>query len=204
MNPATPGRIEVITGPMFSGKSEELIRRLKRARIARQRVACYKPDIDLRYHRTAIASHSAHTHEATTVANVERLREALFPILNEVEVVGLDEAQWLDDSIIPLTLELVHLGKRIVIAGLDTTFAGEPFGPIPALMAIADEVAKLSAVCMVCGAPAIHTQRLGASQELVVVGAAGLYEARCRKCFLPYADEAGSEQLELPVLNELH
>jgi thymidine kinase len=204
MNPATPGRIEVITGPMFSGKSEELIRRLKRARIARQRVACYKPDIDLRYHRTAIASHSAHTHEATTVANVERLREALFPILNEVEVIGLDEAQWLDDSIIPLTLELVHLGKRIVIAGLDTTFAGEPFGPIPALMAIADEVAKLSAVCMVCGAPAIHTQRLGASQELVVVGAAGLYEARCRKCFLPYADEAGSEQLELPVLNELH
>ena len=204
MNPATPGRIEVITGPMFSGKSEELIRRLKRARIARQRVACYKPDIDLRYHRTAIASHSAHTHEATTVANVERLREALFPILNEVEVIGLDEAQWLDDSIIPLTLELVHLGKRIVIAGLDTTFAGEPFGPIPALMAIADEVAKLSAVCMVCGGPAIHTQRLGASQELVVVGAAGLYEARCRKCFLPYADEAGSEQLELPVLNELH
>jgi thymidine kinase len=204
MNPATPGRIEVITGPMFSGKSEELIRRLKRARIARQRVVCYKPDIDLRYHRTAIASHSAHTHEATTVANVERLREALFPILNEVEVIGLDEAQWLDDSIIPLTLELVHLGKRIVIAGLDTTFAGEPFGPIPALMAIADEVAKLSAVCMVCGAPAIHTQRLGASQELVVVGAAGLYEARCRKCFLPYADEAGSEQLELPVLNELH
>jgi len=202
MNPATPGRIEVITGPMFSGKSEELIRRLKRARIARQRVACYKPDIDLRYHRTAIASHSAQTHEAITVANVERLREALFPILNDVEVIGLDEAQWLDDSIIPLTLELVHLGKRIVIAGLDTTFAGEPFGPIPELMAIADEVTKLSAVCMVCGAPAIHTQRLGASQELVVVGAAGIYEARCRACFLPYVDDQGSEQLELPVLSE--
>ena len=199
MNPVTPGRIEVITGPMFCGKSEELIRRLKRARIAKQRVACYKPDIDIRYHRDAIASHSAHTHEATTVANVERLRAELFPILNEVEVIGLDEAQWLDESIVPLTMELVHLGKRMVIAGLDMTFAGEPFGSIPQLMSIADEVTKLSAVCMVCGAPAIHSQRLGASQELVVVGAAGVYEARCRKCFLPYADEAGSEQLELPV-----
>jgi thymidine kinase len=201
MNPVIPGRIEVITGPMFCGKSEELIRRLKRARIARQRVACYKPDIDIRYHRNSIASHSAQTHEAITVANVERLREELFPILNDVEVIGLDEAQWLDESIVPLTMELVHLGKRIVIAGLDMTFAGEPFGSIPALMAIADEVTKLSAVCMVCGAPAIHSQRLGASQELVVVGAAGVYEARCRKCFLPYADEAGSEQLELPAMS---
>ena len=199
MNPVPPGRIEVITGPMFRGKSEELIRRLKRARIAKQRVACYKPDIDIRYHRDAIASHSQHTHEAVTVVNVERLRAELFPILSEVEVIGLDEAQWLDESIVPLAMELVHLGKRIVIAGLDMTFAGEPFGAIPQLMAIADEVTKLSAVCMVCGAPAIHSQRLGASQELVVVGAAGVYEARCRRCFLPYADEAGSEQLELPV-----
>lgn len=201
MNPVTPGRIEVITGPMFCGKSEELIRRLKRARIAKQRVACFKPDIDIRYHRDSIASHSLHTHEAITVANVERLRAELFPILHEVEVIGLDESQWLDESIVPLTMELVHLGKRMVIAGLDMTFAGEPFGSIPQLMSIADEVTKLSAVCMVCGAPAIHSQRLGASQELVVVGAAGVYEARCRKCFLPYADEAGSEQLELPVGN---
>jgi len=202
MTPPIPGRIEVITGPMFSGKSEELIRRLKRARIARQRVACYKPEIDLRYHRTAIASHSAHTHEATVIANVEDLRAELFPILSEVEVIGLDEAQWLDDAIVPLATQLVLLGKRVLIAGLDTTFAGQPFGPIPVLMAIADEVTKLSAVCMVCGAPAIHTQRLGSSQELVVVGAAGLYEARCRRCFLPYADDDGSEQLELPAINE--
>jgi thymidine kinase len=187
---------------MFSGKSEELIRRLKRARIAKQRVACYKPDIDLRYHRTAIASHSAHTHEATVVANVTELRGELFPLLTEVDVVGLDEAQWLDDSIVPLAMQLVLLGKRVVIAGLDMTFTGEPFGPMPALMAVADEVTKLSAVCMVCGAPAIHSQRLGASQDLVVVGSAGMYEARCRRCFLPYADEDGSEQLELPVLNE--
>jgi thymidine kinase len=199
MSTHPPGRIEVIVGPMFSGKSEELIRRLKRARIARQRVLCFKPDIDLRYHRTAIASHSAQTHEACTVANVERLREELAGKLKEVEVIGIDEAQFLDDGILPLAMELVHLGKRVLIAGLDTTFNAEPFGPIPALMAIADEVTKLSAVCMVCGAPAIHTQRLGQSQELVVVGAAGLYEARCRACFRPFLDEHGSEQLELPT-----
>ena len=197
-----PGRLELITGPMFSGKSEELIRRLKRARIARQRVVTYKPDIDLRYHRTAIVSHSAHTHEAETIASVERLRAALAPRLAEIDVIGLDEGQWLDHSILPLALELVQMGKRVVIAGLDTTFANEPFGPIPNLMAVADEVTKLSAVCMVCGAPAIHTQRLGQSQELVVVGAAGLYEARCRACFSPWIDSQGSQQLELPTANE--
>ena len=196
---AAPGRIEVITGPMFSGKSEELIRRLKRARIARQRVACFKPDIDLRYHRTAIASHGAQTHEALTVTTTEELRANLYPQLDEIEVVGIDEAQFFDERLISLTVDLVHLGKRIVLAGLDTTFAAEPFGPIPALMAIADEVTKLSAVCMVCGAPAIHTQRLGQSRELVVVGAAGLYEARCRAHFQPYLDEHASEQLELPA-----
>jgi len=203
MTKPIPGRIEVITGPMFSGKSEELIRRLKRARIARQRVACYKPDIDLRYHRTAIASHGSQTHEAHTVTNVERLREALFPQLHEIDVVGVDEAQFFDEAIIPLSVELVHLGKRVVMAGLDTTFTAEPFGPIPALMAIADEVTKLSAVCMVCGQPAIHTQRLGQSQELVVVGAAGLYEARCRAHFQPYLDEHNSEQLELPTIQSV-
>ncbi len=196
-----PGRLEVITGPMFSGKSEELIRRLKRARIARQRVACFKPDIDLRYHRTAIASHSDQTHEACTVANVDRLREALFPLIEETDVIGIDEVQFFDETIISLSVELIHLGKRVVMAGLDTTFNAEPFGPVPALMAIADEVTKLSAVCMVCGQPAIHTQRLGQSQELVVVGAAGLYEARCRTHFQPFLDEHHSEQLELPAVS---
>jgi len=213
MNPQKPGRaevgrIEVITGPMFSGKSEELIRRLKRARIARQRVACFKPDIDLRYHRTAIASHSSQTHDAAVVTPTsDRLREDLFaPVehdgpakVHEVDVIGLDEVQFFDHGIIHLALELVHLGKRVILAGLDTTFANEPFGPVPALMALSDEVTKLSAVCMVCGAPAIHTQRLGASQELVVVGAAGLYEARCRTHFHPYLDEHPTEQLELPT-----
>jgi thymidine kinase len=190
-----PGVLEVITGPMFSGKSEELIRRLKRARIARQRVACYKPDIDLRYHRTAIASHSDQTHEAVTVTNVARLREHLTPQLAEIDVVGIDEVQFLDASVLPLAVELIALGKRVLMAGLDTTFAAEPFGPVPNLMAIADKVTKLSAVCMVCGQAAIHTQRLGHSQELVVVGAAGLYEARCRAHFQPFADEP--EQMDL-------
>ena len=195
--PSAPGVLEVITGPMFSGKSEELIRRLKRARIARQRVACFKPDIDLRYHRTAIASHSSQTHEASVIANVEDLRAKLYPQLSEVEVVGIDEVQFLDPTILQLIEELVALGKRVIIGGLDMTFNAEPFGPVPALMAMADKVTKLSAVCMVCGQSAIHTQRLGQSQELVIVGATGLYEARCRGCFKPFQDEAHSEQLEL-------
>jgi thymidine kinase len=202
MTTPAPGRLEVITGPMFSGKSEELIRRLKRARIARQRVACFKPDIDLRYHRTAIASHSSQTHDASTIAPTsDRLREDLFGAekIHQIDVIGIDEVQFFDREITPLALELVHLGKRVLLAGLDTTFANEPFGPVPDLMALADEVTKLSAVCMVCGQPAIHTQRLGQSQELVVVGAAGLYEARCRAHFQPYVDEHHSEQLELPT-----
>jgi len=196
---AHPGRIEVITGPMFSGKSEELIRRLKRARIARQRVASFKPEIDLRYHSTAIASHSSQTIDAMPVANVERMQEVLYPQLDEVEVVGIDEAQFFDARLQDFVMDLVHRHKRVVLAGLDTTFAGEPFIPIPNLMAIADEVLKLSAVCMRCGAPAVHTQRLGQSQELVVVGAAGVYEARCRACFLPEGDPNFGPQLDLPV-----
>ena len=184
---------------MFSGKSEELIRRLKRAQIAKRRVICFKPDLDIRYHKTAIASHSSQTLDAITVANVEALRAALFPLIEQVEVIGVDEAQFFDASLISLAMELMHLGKRVILAGLDTTFAGEPFPPIPELMAVADEVAKLSAVCMQCGSPAIHTQRLGSSQSLVLVGAAGLYEARCRACFRPYQDEQAALQMELPT-----
>jgi thymidine kinase len=201
---AHPGRIEVITGPMFSGKSEELIRRLKRAQIAKRRVACFKPNLDVRYHRNAIASHSAQTLEAIAIANVEELKSILIPNLDAVEVVGIDEAQFLDPSLIHFANELLRLGRRIIIAGLDTSFTGEPFAPIPDLMAIADEVTKLSAVCMQCGAPAVHTQRLGSNQDLVVVGAAGVYEARCRACFRPWVDEHAAEQLELPVAAGAH
>jgi len=193
-----PGRMEVITGPMFSGKSEELIRRLKRAQIARLRIASFKPEIDLRYQPDAISSHSAQTIRAVAVRDVDRLRAVLFPALDTVDVVGIDEAQFFDELLVGLAMELVEAGKRVVLAGLDTTFAGEPFAPMPALMAIADEVVKLSAVCMVCGAPAIHTQRLGASQQLVMVGASGMYEARCRACFRPEGDVPAAEQLKLP------
>jgi thymidine kinase len=195
---ARPGRMEVITGPMFSGKSEELIRRLKRAQLARLRVATFKPDIDLRYQPDAIASHGAQMIQAVAVRDVDGLRAALFPALDTVDVVGIDEAQFFDDGLVGLGMELVQAGKRVVLAGLDTTFAGEPFDPMPALMAIADEVVKLSAVCMVCGAPAIHTQRLGTSQQRVVVGGAGVYEARCRACFRPEGDVPAAEQLKLP------
>jgi len=193
-----PGRMEVITGPMFSGKSEELIRRLKRAQIARLRIASFKPEIDLRYQPDAISSHSAQTIRAVAVRDVDRLRAVIFPALDTVDVVGIDEAQFFDEFLVGLAMELVEAGKRVVLAGLDTTFAGEPFAPMPALMAIADEVVKLSAVCMVCGAPAIHTQRLGASQQLVMVGASGMYEARCRACFRPEGDVPAAEQLKLP------
>jgi thymidine kinase len=203
MQPPTPGVLEVITGPMFSGKSEELIRRLKRARIARQRVACFKPDIDLRYHRTSIASHSSQTHDAVPIASFDELRDLLHPQLDSTDVIGIDEVQFLSPEIIPFALDLIASGKRVIFAGLDTTFANEPFGPVPNLMALADKVTKLSAVCMVCGQPAIHTQRLGQSQELVVVGATGLYEARCRAHFTPHLDAAGSEQLELPAQLEV-
>jgi thymidine kinase len=199
-NPQTshPGRMEVITGPMFSGKSEELIRRLKRAQIGRRRVICFKPDLDARYHATAIASHSAQTLSAVTVATVEELKAALFPVIDQADVIGVDEVQFFDKSLVPLSLELVRRGKRVILAGLDMTFAGRPFPPMPDLMAIADDVLKLSAVCMQCGAPAIHTQRLGSSQTLVMVGAGGLYEARCRACFQPSHDEQAA-QLNLPT-----
>ena len=196
----TPGRIEVITGPMFSGKSEELIRRLRRAQIAKRPVLCFKPNLDARYHRTAIASHGSQTLDAHTVANVEGLKAVLFPLMEGIELIGIDEAQFFEPSLVPLSLELMQLGKRIVIAGLDTTFTGEPFPPVPDLMAVADEVVKLSAVCMQCGAPAVHTQRLISSQSLVLVGGAGLYEARCRACFRPFVDEHASEQLDLPAV----
>jgi thymidine kinase len=195
----SPGRLEVITGPMFSGKSEELIRRLRRAQIAKRRVLCFKPELDVRYHRTAIASHSSQSLNANIVANVGELREALVPVIGEVEVVGIDDAQFFECSLVRLALELTHLGKRAVVAGLDTTFAGEPFPPIPELLAIADEVVKLSAVCTQCGAPAVHSQRLSASRSLVLVGTAELYEARCRICFRPTIGEHAPEQLELPT-----
>lgn len=178
----TLGWIEVICGPMFSGKSEELIRRLRRALIARQRVQIFKPGIDQRYSEDHIVSHSDLKIPSECVRDAADLEKRLDW---RTEVIGIDEAQFLGMELVELVIRLADMGKRIIIAGLDTDYLGRPFHPMPELLAIADEITKDLAICMRCGNPAKHTQRLVASDELVVVGAAGMYEARCRRCFEP-------------------
>lgn len=176
------GWIEVVCGPMFSGKSEELIRRLRRAEIARQRVQIFKPIIDQRYSSDHIVSHSdlrIHSDSVATAAEVQAKLDL------RTEVIGIDEAQFLGEAVVELVVRLADMGKRIVIAGLDTDYLGRPFHPMPELLAVADEITKTLAICMQCGNPAKHTQRLIASQDLIVVGAEGMYEARCRRCFEP-------------------
>jgi thymidine kinase len=176
------GWIEVVCGPMFSGKSEELIRRLRRAEIARQRVQIFKPRIDERYSADHIVSHSELKIRSEAVRDANEL-------LNRVdvrtEIIGIDEAQFLGSEVIGAVVRLADMGKRVIIAGLDTDYLGRPFHPMPELLAVADEITKTLAICMQCGNPAKHTQRLISSEELVVVGATGMYEARCRRCFEP-------------------
>lgn len=176
------GWIEVVCGPMFSGKSEELIRRLRRAEIARQRVQIFKPRIDERYSADHIVSHSELKIRSEAVRDANEL-------LNRVdvrtEIIGIDEAQFLGPEIVNAVVRLADMGKRVIIAGLDTDYLGRPFHPMPELLAVADEITKALAICMQCGNPAKHTQRLISSEELVVVGATGMYEARCRRCFEP-------------------
>ena len=176
------GWIEVICGPMFSGKSEELIRRLRRAEIARQRVQIFKPLIDRRYSDDHIVSHSDLKIRSDSVKDSADLESKLDL---RTEVIGIDEAQFLGEGIVDAVVRLADMGKRIVIAGLDTDYLGRPFHPMPELLAVADEITKTLAICMQCGNPAKHTQRLVASEQLIVVGAAGMYEARCRRCFEP-------------------
>lgn len=174
--------LEVICGPMFSGKSEELIRRLRRAQIARQRVQIFKPAIDDRYSADCIVSHSELSLQATVVKSAGEILELLD---DRVEVVGIDEVQFFDSDIIRICDKLANLGKRVIVAGLDTDYRGIPFDPVPHLMAIADYVTKTLAVCHRCGAPASRTQRVSASGDLVLVGAVDCYEARCRRCHDP-------------------
>ena len=182
MQEHAPGRLEVITGPMFSGKSEELIRRLRRAEIARLRVVCFKPEIDTRFEREAIASHSQQRLNAVPVPDIAKMQAGV-GTEKHFDVIGIDEAQFFPCELLHQAMQWVLEGYRVVVAGLDMTFAGDPFGPIPSLMAVADEVVKLSAVCTVCGAPAIHSQRLNADRSTVLVGAQDAYEARCRTHF---------------------
>jgi len=176
------GWIEVIVGPMFSGKSEELIRRLKRAEIARQRVQIFKPVIDQRYANNEIVSHSG---LGIPSDNVHTAAEVLEKVSGRTEVVGIDEGQFLGDGLIETCTRLADTGKRVIVTGLDTDFMGRPFEPMPRLLAVAEEITKLLAICVHCGNPAVHTQRLSASEDLIVVGAGETYEARCRRCFEP-------------------
>lgn len=176
------GWIEVVVGPMFSGKSEELIRRLRRAEIARQRVQIFKPEIDERYAKNGIVSHSGLEIRSELVKTGGEIIES---VAARTEVVGIDEAQFLGDSVVEACVKLADLGKRVIVAGLDTDFMGRPFEPMPRLLAVAEEITKLLAICMHCGNPAVHTQRLVASEELIIVGGGGMYEARCRRCFEP-------------------
>ena len=181
MNPTRPGAgwIEVIAGPMFSGKSEELIRLLKRAMIARQRVQVFKPRLDNRYSEGDVVSHSQMRVPCELVERADEIRPRLDP---RTEVVGIDEAQFFDDALPGVCGHLANLGKRVIVAGLDMDYRGVPFGPMPELLAVAEEVHKIHAICTCCGSPAAYTQRLIESDELVVVGATGAYEARCRRC----------------------
>ncbi len=176
------GWIEVVCGPMFSGKSEELIRRLRRAEIARQRVQIFKPRIDQRYSENHIVSHSELKIRSDSVKDAA---EVAARVDLRTEVVGIDEAQFLGEELVEVVVRLADMGKRVIIAGLDTDYLGRPFHPVPELLAVADDITKYLAICMQCGNPAKHTQRLVANEDLIVVGAAGMYEARCRRCFEP-------------------
>lgn len=175
------GSVEVITGSMFSGKTEELIRRLKRALYARQKVQAFKPRIDVRYDATRIVSHEAVAVDAVAVATSESLEERIEP---GTQVVAIDEAQFFDAGIVAVCERLANRGLRVIAAGLDQDFLGRPFPPMPELMAIAEEVTKVHAVCTVCGGPASRSQRLLAASATVLVGGAEAYEARCRLCFV--------------------
>jgi len=180
------GSLEVITGPMFSGKTDELIRRLRRARIARQKVQVFFPALDARYAGVdygKLTSHAGAEFDATPARAAEEIPRA---VEDDTSVVAIDEAQFFDDDLVPAVGRLVASGLRVIVAGLDTDFRGEPFGPMPLLMAEADRLDKLQAICMVCGEPASRTQRLVNGQParfhdpVVVMGAGELYEARCR------------------------
>ncbi|MBM3791138.1 MAG: thymidine kinase [Acidobacteria bacterium] len=179
---ANMGWIEVICGSMFSGKSEELIRRLRRAQIARQRGQIFKPRIDSRYAQDQIVSHSDQRIVCQVVASAGDILERLDV---RTEVIGIDEGQFFDRELVTVCNQLADMGKRVIVAGLDQDYMGRPFEPMPDLLAIAEYITKTLAICVRCGNPANHTQRLIESTERVVVGASDIYEARCRRCFEP-------------------
>lgn len=176
--PRNVGWIEVICGCMFSGKTEELIRRLRRAQIAKQKVAIFKPRIDTRYSAEHITSHS----EQSLIATVVDDAQEIFTFVGDSQVVGIDEGQFFKPNLIEVCNQLADQGKRVIIAGLDQDYTGKPFEPMPQLLAIAEYITKTLAICVVCGNPADRTQRKSSQHERVLVGAKDLYEARCRFC----------------------
>lgn len=192
------GWIECITGSMFSGKSEELIRRLKRGMYAKQKVVVFKPAIDNRYHKEKVVSHNGNAIEAITIKAAEEIFEQ---DLTGVDVIGIDEVQLFEHSVVDIAQELAEQGHRVIVAGLDMDFRGEPFEPMPQLMAVSELVTKLQAVCAVCGAPASRTQRLingrpaKADDPIIMVGADESYEPRCRAHHIVAPSETEKEEL---------
>ncbi|AWV88988.1 thymidine kinase [Bradymonas sediminis] len=180
IQPRNAGWIEVICGPMFSGKTEELIRRMKRSQFARQSLQIFKPQIDDRYATDAIVSHSMQQLPSFPVASVAQMRDELDPY---VEVIGIDEVQFFDEDVIEFCNEMADMQRRVVVAGLDQDYLGNPFGPIPRLLAVAEYVTKLHAICVKCGDPAHRSFRLEGDPQQVLVGSDERYEARCRSCF---------------------
>lgn len=183
------GWIEVICGSMFSGKTEELIRRLNRARIAKLNVRIFKPALDVRYHTDDIVSHNAHAIHSTPVQTADQI----LPLTGDCDVVGIDEAQFFDRQVVDVCNALANQGQRVVVAGLDMDFAGQPFGCMPQLMATAEFITKVHAICVICGDIAQYSYRLVPSQEKVLLGETDSYEARCRRCF-NLGDEAGRRE----------
>ena len=175
-----PGRIEVVCGSMFSGKTEELIRRLKRAEFARQRVEIFKPAIDTRYSEAEVVSHDRHTIMSTPVES----SSSVLLLSSGIDVVGIDEAQFFDEGLVDVCNDLANRGVRVIVAGLDMDYKGVPFGPIPALCAVADEVTKVHAICVKCGSVAYVSHRLVQGDKRVMLGEAMEYEPLCRECYI--------------------
>jgi thymidine kinase len=176
---APRGSIEVICGSMFSGKTEELIRRLRRAQIAKLNVEIFKPKTDTRYHETQVVSHDLNSIPSTPLEN----SSSILLLSSNTQVVGIDEAQFFDEELPDVCIKLAAKGIRVIIAGLDMDFKGQPFGPMPALMAIAEDVTKVHAVCVLCGAPAMFSYRTIANETTILLGEKESYEPRCRICF---------------------
>ena len=182
-----PGRIEVVCGSMFSGKTEELIRRMKRAKFAKQRVEIFKPRIDTRYSDVDVVSHDQNAIKSTPVES----SSTILLLASDIDVVGIDEAQFLDDGLVDVCNELAYRGIRVIIAGLDMDFKGVPFGPMPALCAIADDVTKVHAICVKCGNLAYVSHRLVANDKRVLLGETSEYEPLCRDCYQKALNEEG-------------